>query len=81
MEKSFKDILLLNGYEEKGYGFSKQTENISHWVTLYDSESLQMYSYYVPDNDCEKIYDTGVININTAQLLSLIEILTESNYQ
>ena len=79
-----KDTILRNGYIKKGFGYYKETNVgdkdgeciVSHWITLFkDEKELQMYSYYKEDPECDKEYDTGIVEVNESQLQVLIDIL------
>lgn len=72
-------MILSAGYAKKFFGYRKVTENYSHWITLFD-ESLQMYGYHTDDPEMEKVYDTGMITVESDNLNCLIDIWSE-NYK
>lgn len=77
-----KNIILSNGYIEKGYGYYKETNVgdedeiciISHWITLFGENELKMYSYYKEESEGDKIYDTSIIKVTSTQLQVLIDV-------
>lgn len=76
--KNIVDIITSNGYKEEGYGYKKVTENNTHWITLFD-DSLQMYSYFTEDSECEKEYDTGIVSVSGDELQTLIKVLVSNH--
>lgn len=70
-----KTILLDCGYTKQNYGYVQVTIENTHWVTLFEDNSLQMYAYFTEDAECDKIYDTGIISVTESELKSLINIL------
>jgi hypothetical protein len=72
------NIALSNGYVKKGYGYTKVTKENTHWITFFDN-SLQMYGYFTEDEDFDKVYDTGIVNVSDSELETLIKIFT-TNY-
>ncbi len=68
-------IAIANGYVEKGYGYVKSSNNITHWITLFDSKRLQLYGYYGNDVECSA-YNTEVIIANEDEFQTLINIFT-----
>lgn len=77
--KNKVDIITSNGYKEEGYGYKKVTENNTHWITLFDNDSLQMYAYFTEDSECEKEYDTGIVNVSSDELEILIKVLVSNH--
>ena len=77
--KNKVDIITSNGYKEESYGYKKVTENNTHWITLFDNDSLQMYAYFTEDSDGEKEYDTGIVNVSGDELETLIKILVSNH--
>ena len=73
MENSILDVINSNGYTKHFYGYRKITDNYVHWITLY-SEAIQMYGYLNIEEDADKSYDTGIINVDNEQLKQLINI-------
>lgn len=73
------NVVLSNEYEKKGYGFKKETENVTHWITLFGDGQFQMYAYNTGDPDLEKVYDTGVINSSEKQLQMFIDVLLKNH--
>ena len=72
------DLITSNEYTPKGYGYIRQTKESTHWITLFD-DSLQMYAYYTGDEECEKIYDTGVVKLSSSELQTLIDIFIHNH--
>lgn len=59
-----QDLITLatrTGYQQLKYGYFKDTAQIRHWITFFDSGGLQMYSYFRDDLEMEKVYDTGIL--------------------
>jgi hypothetical protein len=84
--KNKVDIITSNGYKKEGYGthsfvkYKKVTENNTHWITLLDNDSLQMYAYFTEDSECEKEYDTGIVNVSGDELEILIKVLVNNHF-
>lgn len=74
------DIIDKNGYVESGYGYKRVSETYTHWITLFSSGGLQMYSYFTEDPEGEKEYDTGIITVSEDELQTLIKIF-KKNYE
>lgn len=68
-----------NGYEQCNRGYKKKTEDNTHWITFFNGDELQMYAYFTLDEECEKIYDTGIIQVSKSELQTLIEILNNNH--
>ena len=66
-------IVDLNGYTKHFYGYRKITESHTHWITIFE-KTLQMYGYENDDSDMEKVYDTGIVNIDNRQLQHFIDM-------
>jgi hypothetical protein len=73
-QTSVLDVVISNGYIQEGYGYKKVTKKNTHWITLF-GDNLQMYAYYTGDSECEKIYDTGIIEVSVDELQILIKVL------
>jgi hypothetical protein len=71
-------VIISNGYIQEGYGYKKVTEENTHWITLF-GDNLQMYAYFTEDNECEKIYDTGIIEVSVDELQTLIRVLNHNH--
>lgn len=70
-----KKILKKFGYTKFGYGYKRLSKEHTHWVTLFESGSLQMYCYFTEgDDEMGKAYDTGIINPTEQQFETLIEV-------
>lgn len=75
------DIIKLidkNGYTKGFFGYKKETKNYTHWISVHDN-SLQMFGYNTKELDShifdtDKIYDTGIINVDDVQLQCLIDL-------
>ncbi len=74
-----EETALQNGYIKKDYGYVKLTEENTHWITLFKSERLQMYAYFTEDEDFDKIYDTGILDISSEKLRTLIQIFNSNH--
>lgn len=61
------------GYESHGYGYRKITSEVTHWITPLDTK-VQLYAYFTEDEDEEKykVYDTGVISLESPEELEFI---------
>lgn len=64
--------LLSLGYFPKGYGYFKEKDGICHWVTLFESGSLQMYAYESSDPEMEDVYNTQILENVTAEELEVM---------
>lgn len=79
-KQQIETIVLGLGYQPKGYGFYKETENRVHWVTIFGEGEFQAYSYMKDDPDYEKEYDTGIIDdANVEELTSILNILVRNH--
>jgi hypothetical protein len=75
----FESIVLGHGYVKKDYGYTKLTKENTHWITLFKGREFQMYAYFTEDPDCNKIYDTGIINCLGSELSFLILLFTQNH--
>ena len=76
----FLETVLSNGYAKKSYGYTKQTKENTHWITLFNNNKFQMYAYSTEDCEFDKIYDSGIIgNASKEQLQQLIEVLVKNH--
>lgn len=66
------------GYKPKGYGHVRLSNTITHWITFFENNQVQLYGYLTND-DFESVYDTGVISVTPEQLISLILIFSKSH--
>ena len=66
------DIINFNGYTKHFFGYRKRTENHTHWITIFE-KTLQMYGYENNDPYMKKVYNTGIINIDSRQLQHFID--------
>ncbi len=74
------DVIFKNGYNQEGYGYKKETNTTTHWITLFSDNKIQLYSYFTEDPEGDKVYDTSVLySITPEQLQTLIDILVENN--
>lgn len=67
-------VVVSNGYEKDHYGYKKTTKENIHWITMFDNGQIQMYAYWIEDTECEKIYDTGLVNVTEDELQTLIKV-------
>lgn len=79
-----KKILEKYGYKKEGYGYVKTVESegclVYHWVTLFGSDSFQMYSYVEGMEDEGYSYTTGVLkDVTEMDLEYLIDLFVERN--
>jgi hypothetical protein len=72
-------IVLKAGYVKSGFGYKKQTEENTHWITLFENGKIQMYAFFSEDEECDKIYDTGIIEIFSDYLQVFIEVLIRNH--
>ncbi len=78
--QKFVDIVLSNGYKKDNFGYIKITENNTHWITLFEGNSLQLYSYCSNDTEMNDVYNTQVLeNVSEEELKTLIKILVNNN--
>jgi len=75
MQKSITQF----GYKPKGYGHVRLSNTITHWITFFENNQIQMYAYLTDDDTFEKVYDTGVISVTPQQLLSLMLVFSKSH--
>jgi len=68
-ENQIHNLLIEKGYKKKQYGFVKKGKDVSHAVTIFDKYRFQIWGWY-NDFDDEKIYNTGIIEINDYELFS-----------
>lgn len=61
------------GYKHLGHGYFTETTNNTHWVSILE-DSIQMYAYFSEDQECENIYDTGIIKPNLDELKVLVDV-------
>lgn len=78
MRKQLIDFIEMSGYKKSGYGYKLVTTENTHWITVFQ-DCLQMYAYFTEDPECEKIYDTGNIKIDTLSLSYFINVLTKNH--
>lgn len=74
-KENIKNIILSNGYIKEGFGYKRITVENTHWITLFDN-CLQIYAYFTEDEECNKIYDTGIVSISGPELQIFIKVLT-----
>lgn len=68
------------GYKPKGYGYTRISDIVTHWITFFENNQVQLYGYFTQgDGDFESVYDTGVISVTPEQLISLILIFSKSH--
>lgn len=73
------ELLGRLGYAKKDYGYTRTTENITHWVTLFSGEELQAFGYPKGDPSEENVYSTGVINVSARDLKKLLSIFLSNH--
>lgn len=73
------NTVISNGYKAKGYGYVRKTLENTHWITLFKSGGIQMYAYFTEDEDCDKIYDSGIIDVSEDELETLIKVLIRNH--
>ncbi len=71
-------VIVSNGYVQDGYGYKKVTAENTHWIILF-GDNLQMYAYFTEDRECEKIYDTGIIEVSVEEMEVLIKVLNHNH--
>lgn len=76
--KAYESLAIKMGYVPSGAGLKKETNETTHWITLFD-DCLQMYGYESGWDEYESCYDTGIIKITSNQLETLIEIFTTNH--
>ena len=81
MEKAMVEILTAAGYHKEGHGYKKVTESNTHWVTLFGEGELQMYAYASDDDDMDKVYDTGILDVVMRSELSVLIDVFNSNHE
>lgn len=81
LEEKVQNILSENNYVKKGYGYTKKTKHLTHWITFFEKNQIQMYGYYTEEDlDQPNIYSTGVVKGVTPELLSsLIKLFTTNH--
>lgn len=80
MESKFLKTVLSSGYKKRGYGYKKVTENVTHWITLFENNSFQMYAYENEDVRMENVYSTGIIkNADIFTFQKFIDLLTSNH--
>lgn len=57
------EIITSHGYKKEEYGYKKVSVNYTHWITLFGEGEMQMYAYCTDDEDLEKVYDTGILDV------------------
>lgn len=84
MENNQKLIQILeaNNYVKHGYGFKRETELNIHWVTIFSSGKVQLFSYFDPEDSGidEKNYDTGLLSDLTPEVLQVLITTLVSNH-
>lgn len=72
-------VLLNEGYHAEGFGYKKETEEVTHWVTLFEGDKVQMYAYETGDPEFSKVYDTGVVSMFPPLLRAFIQFFNKNH--
>lgn len=80
MNQELITLATRTGYQQSGYGYCKDTKEVRHWITFFTTGGLQMYGYLQYDVECEKIYDTGILEqITESELRIFISSLLKNH--
>ncbi len=67
-----------NGYIASGWGYVRKSENITHWLSIYDGDMVQLYGVK-HERDWDECYDTGMIKPLKLELEILIKIFKRNH--